>query len=161
MLTAACAAAAQPTDIDKCADVELAKALRMASCNTLIGDRKQADDVRADAYGNRGSIHDEEGRHDAAIADFTQALKLVPHDPVVLIARGNAHDSHGDKQKAIADYTEAIRINPGDAAPYFNRAAVYQELGEVTKAEVDYKKALEIDPDFDSAKMGLTELNSK
>ena len=144
-----------------CQDDKIDREKRITACNQVIGDTKQSVDDRAEALSTRGSLRDDAGRHDEAIADFTEALKLVPNDPAVLILRGNSYDSKGDKQRAIADYSESIKHNPGDAAAYYNRGSVYQELGDKDKALTDYKKALEIDPDFDSAKEGLAELTKK
>ena len=146
---------------EQCEDFRLAAKQRIAACSRVIADRRQSDEDRAEALTTRGSLFDDEGRHDEALADFTAALKLVPNDPTTWIARGNAWDNKGEKQKAIADYTEAIRLNPGDAAPYYNRGTVHQELGETAKAAADYRKALEIDPEFDQAKQALAELASK
>lgn len=144
-----------------CQDDTLDRDKRIAACTRVADDAKQSKDDRAEALSTRGTIHDEAGRHDIAIADFTAALKLVPDDPAVLILRGNAYDSKGEKQLAIADYSESIRHNPGDAAGYYNRGSVYQEIGDKQKALADYKKALEIDPSFDSAKEGLAEVTKQ
>ena len=147
--------------IKTCQDDKADREKRIAACNQVLGDTKQPVDDRAEALGTRGTLRDDAGQHDEAIADFTEALKLVPNDPAVLILRGNAYDSKGDKQRAIADYSESIRHNPGDAAAYYNRGSVFQEIGDKDKALADYKRALEIDPEFESAKEGLAELTKK
>lgn len=153
------AVAATPDQIATCNAPGVAAETRLAACTAVIADTAQANDVRAEAYSSRGMVHDDAEDYEAAIADYNEALKIVPQDASVLVLRGNAYDAIGESQKAIDDYTEAIRLNPDDAAPYYNRGAVHQELGDKDKARRDYRKALEIDPDYDSAKEGLAELD--
>jgi Flp pilus assembly protein TadD len=55
-----------------------------------------------------------------AIAEFTQAIQLNPHDPKTYDARGLAYLGTKETNRAIADFTEAIRLNPRDAEAYSN-----------------------------------------
>lgn len=153
--------AAVHAQMKPCQDDKLDRDKRILACSRVVDSARETKEARSEALSIRGAVHDDAGRHDTAIADFSAALKLIPEDPATLILRGNAYDSKGEKQLAIADYSEAIRLNPGDAAGHYNRGAVYQELGDKEKALADYKKALEIDPDFDAAKEGVGELVKK
>ena len=49
----------------------------------------------ARAWNNRGNASAARGDFDAALADFTEALRLSPEDAVALFNRGNAHSRLG------------------------------------------------------------------
>jgi Flp pilus assembly protein TadD len=53
--------------------------------------------------------------NDRAIADFDQALKLVPNDAVALNNRAVGHERRAERELAIADYKTALTIDPNNA----------------------------------------------
>ncbi|MFC1806002.1 tetratricopeptide repeat protein [Planctomycetota bacterium] len=92
------------------------------------------------AYANRGAAHSFRGNNDAAIADYTEAIRLHPTFAGVYVNRGNAYASKGDYRRAIADYTEAIRLQPrqvGQPNAYGERARAYRALGDEDQAVRD------------------------
>lgn len=154
-------AGAAMAQVKECQDEDLAPQRRIRACTVVIEDAKQADNVRAEAYANRGSVHDEEDKLDEAIADFTAALKLTPNNATLYVLRGTSYGNNSDYQRAIADFTEAIRLEPKDAGAYANRGVAYQETKQNDKAIADYRKALELEPDNETAKDGLADLTKK
>ena len=68
-------------------------------------------------YWERGSFKAVKKDYDGAIADYNEALKLVPGFVAALNNRGNCYIAKGEYDKAIADFTEAVKIDPnyGDA----------------------------------------------
>ncbi len=49
-----------------------------------------------------------------AIADFTQALALMPDDVFTYNKRGLAYEKAGLPEQAIKDYRKAFQLNPND-----------------------------------------------
>src|SRR5262249_23863527 len=56
-----------------------------------------------------------QGDFAAAIADFSEALRLDPGYAEAWNNRGVAHQAAGDLDPALADYEEALRLDPGYA----------------------------------------------
>src|SRR5262244_2068669 len=68
--------------------------------------------------------------YDRAIADYNEAIRLVPADAPAFFGRGNAYASKGDRDRAIADYSEAIRLDPKYAFAFNNRGIAYAIKGD-------------------------------
>lgn len=128
------------------------------ACTQMIGNTDATPRVRAIAYSNRGSAHMTLGEAQAAIDDFTVALRFDPHDPSwqtdekaevdanIHLNRGLTYASRGEQAKAMADYAEAIRLNPKLVDAYRDRAAAYANAGDPTHALADYSDAIRADP---------------
>ena len=82
---------------------------------------------------------------DKAIADFTEAIHLIPNYAAGYVFRGNCYANTLEFDKALADYTEAIRVAPEFAA-YGNRGRVYFQKQELDKAIADYTEAIRLEP---------------
>ena len=98
-------------------------------------------ELRAMSEYNKGT--DFAGRKDwaAAIACYTEAIRMDPDFAWAYGSRGVAYRHLEEYDKAIADYTAAIRINPDDADAYNNRGVAHRELGNDVKAAADFAKA--------------------
>src|SRR5262249_15219124 len=59
--------------------------------------------------------------YDRAIADYSDAIRLIPTNAPAFFARGNAYASKGDPDRAISDFSEAIRLDPQHADAFNNR----------------------------------------
>ncbi len=77
-------------------------------------------DAAMEAY-EKGAACLEKKDYDAAIAAFTEAIRLNPTTAEAYCGRGQAYENKGEHNKAIADCTEAIRLNPKLARAYGNR----------------------------------------
>lgn len=80
----------------------------------------------------------------AAIAAYSEAIKLDGNLKRAYVNRGVAYNELGELQKALADFTKAIELDPTDSYPYEQRAQVYRKLGEVAKADADKEKAFQL-----------------
>lgn len=65
------------------------------------------------AYNNRGLTYRDKGDYDAAIADFTTALKIKT-DWFIYYNRGTAYHEKKENDSAIADFNKALKLNPDD-----------------------------------------------
>jgi tetratricopeptide (TPR) repeat protein len=100
----------------------------------------------ASDFYDRGNARKAKGDLDGAIADYTKAIEIDPHDADIYYNRGVAERAKGDFGQAIADYSKAIKINPCHAYAYNNRGIAQTANGDLEAAIADYSKALEIDP---------------
>ena len=124
---------------------------------TLVGGELIADAcalLERDAYEQAGRVWADKGRHDLAIALFSEAISLDPADAAAYYYRGNSWFLLAAYVKAVDDYTAEIRIAGGHAHSYYQRGLAYEKLGELGKALIDFERRLDeapADPDADSA----------
>ena len=99
----------------------------------------------ADAY-LKGNVSLAKRDYDAAIASFTEAIRIDPKDAKAYSSRGIAYEGKGDMDKALADYSEAIHVDPKSAVAFYNRGIAYVKKGDLDKAIADYTEAIGLDP---------------
>ena len=58
----------------------------------------------------RGLLHQSQGDHDGAIADFTKAIEANPNLAQAYAARGVSREAKGDSSGAKSDYSQSIQI---------------------------------------------------
>lgn len=87
-----------------------------------------------EAYNNRGAANYALGQHQAAIADYNEALRLQPDDADAYSNRGNAKTALGQHEAAIADYAEALRLQPDHVKAHYNIACVQALQGKAEEA---------------------------
>ena len=84
------------------------------------------------------------GKHDNAIADYGEAIRLEPDYAAAYYNRGNAKYALGRYDDAIADHDEAIRLKPDYAGAYYNRGVAKYALGLKDEARKDFETALKL-----------------
>jgi lipoprotein NlpI len=87
----------------------------IAACTRVIQNRRTSKQDRASAHHNRGLAYRANGDHERAIADYSEAIRLVPKDADVHFDRGLAYLYDGNPAKALADALQASRLDPSDA----------------------------------------------
>jgi tetratricopeptide (TPR) repeat protein len=95
------------------------------------------------------------GNFDAAIADYTEAIRLDPKSVNAYNGRAGAYADNRNFDKAIADSTEAIRLDPKSAMAYHERSYVYNIKGNFDKAIADSTEAVRLDPKYAKGRNGL------
>src|SRR5262249_476744 len=103
-------------------------------------------DQKALAYKYRGIVRLSAGAVQAAIADFTESIRLNKEDAFVYAGRGWARFTNKDLAGSIADYSEAIRLSPASAKFYAERGHVNIVAVKADDAIRDLNEALRLDP---------------
>jgi hypothetical protein len=100
----------------------------------------------AEAARHRGGQGLARGAYDAAIADYTEAIRLDPRSADAFAARAEALMRKRDFARAVADLDEALRLRPGSAPALNDRGLAVLGQGDVLRAIADLDAALKIDP---------------
>lgn len=118
--------------------------LQIGGCTALIqSGTLNATDLAVTFY-NRGLAYQARKDYPRAIADFSEYIRINPHDADAFYIRGNAYDDQKDYPRAIADYSEAIRLNPQNAMVFRNRGKVELLQQRWQDAWNDYDAALRL-----------------
>ena len=89
-------------------------AARPIETASAISARKRKPADSGNAFYARGLAHQSQGARDAAIADFSEAIRLDPSYANAFYARGLVYQAKGDVDRAIGDFNEAIRLGKKD-----------------------------------------------
>jgi tetratricopeptide (TPR) repeat protein len=144
---------------------------------------------RADYLVYRAMLHQSLRNTDAAIADWTAAIRLRKNDPALHFNRGLAYESDRRPREALADYSEAIRIHPeypeallyrarllkgADAARdiaearrvggtladgFYNEGVRAITAGDGAEAEKNFRFALDLKPDHGRAHVAMARIH--
>lgn len=85
---------------------------RITACTKLIETGGLVRMQQADALYSRGNAYVDTSQRDRAIADYGQAIRLMPDFANAYHDRGRAHEKAGRFDRAIRDYDSAIRLKP-------------------------------------------------
>jgi tetratricopeptide (TPR) repeat protein len=88
----------------------------------------------------------DEARFDEAIADFSDAIRLIPSDFLAWRSRAMVEFAKQDYRKAIDDFNEAIRLKPDDVTAHNNRGFALESIGEYSRAIADFNLAIRLQP---------------
>lgn len=94
---------------------------------------------------DRGEESRKKGDFEAAIRDYTEAIKLDSFFEWPYNNRGLAWASKGQYDKAMQDYAAALRIDPKYPYPYNNRGLIWMAKGDIENAIKDYTEAIRLD----------------
>jgi tetratricopeptide (TPR) repeat protein len=106
------------------------------------------------ALNRRGQLRAKTNNAEAAMDDFSQAIRIDAKCWRALHNRGVLLAQSGQFEPAFDDFHQTIELNPGYAKAYANRGALYVLAGELEPALADYQQAATLDPDFAIAERG-------
>jgi len=136
---------------------------------------------RAANYNNRGVLHFAAGNVDAALADFSEAVRLNDNLAIAHINRGNIYNLREEWEQAISAFNRAIELDiqprpsrVGEtsesaesreasearavrelARAHFHRGIAHENLEQLREAYIDYLRASELAPDWDEPQREL------
>lgn len=94
-------------------------------------------------------------RYEGALADYNQALKLRPDDPVALNNRGVTYGTLGRYEEALSDLHKALQLKQDDVTAINNLGVTYLKMGTAYKKLEHYgealthlNKAISLKPDY-------------
>ena len=150
-----------PTADQKACATLPANADVVAACTRIIEAPSSSTLDRAVSYTFRADAARADGNTTTAIADYSQALSLMPTLVPALSGRGTAYRATGDFDRAIQDYDQAIKLNPNDATAFYYRGIANGQRGESDRAIQDFSQAIKINPNHVDAlySRGLTYSN--
>lgn len=115
--------------------------------------RQDADD--ADGYYIKGAIYYKKDDYPAAIACYTQAVRLNPQNSGIYQDRGNAYFYWGKPDTAIADFEKAASLDKKDPYPVERIGDCYCRMKHYDTSVVYHQKAIHIDPKYKYAWVSL------
>jgi len=110
--------------------------------------------LQAVAYLSRGHEFAETHRLDAAIADYTAALKLKPDYLDAYVSRCRAYAENRQYADAISDCSSAIRVQPANWRLHELRIDLYEQARHYDDAIADYSAFIAARPDDISLLLG-------
>ena len=111
-------------------------------------------DGEVTAHIDRGLAHSQKGEYDAAIRDFTLAIKMKA-DPTAYFARGNAYGEKKEFDLALKDYSMTIALRPDIPGGYVNRGGIYLDRKQFGEALKDFVVAVRLGPQDVKSRYGL------
>ena len=108
MATTACADRSQ--DIETCMTYPKNVNEAIAACTRLIDDPPAMDVARHGWFAARGNHRRKAGDQKGAMADFDEAIRLMPKDPQLYAMRAEFHAELGHAAKADADLKRAAQL---------------------------------------------------
>jgi tetratricopeptide (TPR) repeat protein len=101
---------------------------------------------KAQEHIKKGNALVAEGRHEAAIAEFTKAAELNRDSIEPHILMGNTYRALKKYDEAFAAYGAAKRIDRRSPRPHLASAMARIDRGEIDKAIAEADQATEVDP---------------
>lgn len=115
-------------------------------------------DVSIELYNLQGSIYQQLGDHEMAVASFDQAINLNNQFADSYNNRGLSWQMLAEDGRAEADFRRAIAIEPTMAIAHYNLALLQYGRAEYSEASVQLQEVVRLSPDDSDAwfQLGLT-----
>jgi tetratricopeptide (TPR) repeat protein len=88
---------------------------------------------------------------DAALQDYSEAIRLRPNDAEAFNNRGVVRRDQGDKEGALQDFNEAIHLSPNRPEAFNNRGVLRRDQGDMKGALQDFDEAIRLKPNAANA----------
>jgi tetratricopeptide (TPR) repeat protein len=112
----------------------------------------QLEATDTEAYFKRALTRYDLGDRAGALADYSEVLRVQPHNALTLNNRALARYDLGDKRGAMEDFNTALDLNPHAAwVIYCNRGYIRSELGDRLGAIEDFTYAIQLNSDYAAA----------
>ncbi|MFD0637890.1 tetratricopeptide repeat protein [Catenulispora yoronensis] len=97
-------------------------------------------------------------RHQEALEDFNELVRIDPFYNEYYFERGNARYQSGDLDGAMTDYDEALALGPMFPELFHNRGEAKSANGDIEAAIQEFRHALELEPDTLESRIALSSL---
>ena len=111
--------------------------------------------ARADQHLGSAETLVDEGKLDAALAEFGQALEDNPRLVEAHLGMGGVYHQMQEPEQAARAYERAVAIDPDNAEARYREGLMRQVLGELPRAIGLYLEALAIEPEKPEANRDL------
>src|SRR6185295_3552999 len=85
-----------------------------------------------------GIAYRNQGKHDRAIADFDEAIKLKPDYAVAMYNRGTTYYDKLDYDRAIASFDAVIKLDPSNVLALHDRGVARYDQHNYDRAIADF-----------------------
>jgi tetratricopeptide (TPR) repeat protein len=138
---------AQDADDQKiCSDSSTAANVRISICTQLIDSSGPDTENLPELYVGRGNAYAAREDFAAAIADYTEALRVDPNNATAYRRRGEANRRLKQYEPAEADLLKAISLDPNGDWAHNYLARVYFAKGDYEKSIEEFSKAVSLNP---------------
>lgn len=96
----------------------------------------------------------EQGKIDAAAAEYNTATEDFPKEPAAFVGRGRAFTIQEEYADAQTDFEYAIGLDDAYAPAYLERGIMWRDREEYEAAATDFDRALELDPNYSDVHVG-------
>lgn len=93
-----------------------------------------------------GRMHLFVKEYEAALAQFSRAIRISPFLADAYCGRGAAYQGLGDVERALADYDRAIQYDPRLSHAFIQRARMRTDTGDLDGALADLSRVMELQP---------------
>ncbi len=100
----------------------------------------------AGLYYDLGALYLAALQIDAAMASYTQALKLAPNHPQILLQLGNTASAANRYELAATYFKQCLQAEANNPAAFYNLANTYRAQGKLTEAVTCFLQTLELTP---------------
>lgn len=113
------------------------------------------------AFNSRGIARFQQGRLDASIDDFTEAIKLDRTNGEAFNNRAWSRYKANMLRDALTDSEEATRLVPDKSYAWDTKGHINEAIGNRPAAIADYRRAIELDKNASDSREGLTRLGAE
>jgi tetratricopeptide (TPR) repeat protein len=108
---------------------------------SLISEKQKAIE-----HTNKGSVHLRAGRHEEAIAEYSEAIRLSPGDYVTYYYRAGCYQQLGNNEAALQDLISVVERKPDEIYVYLRIMRIYADRGMYDDALNYVNKVISLDP---------------
>ena len=115
-------------------------------CSALLAEPTLSTRDRAMTLNIRGNTYGGLGKHDLAIADYTEVAKLMPEFVYAYANLGLEHCRKGDFKAGLSFYEQALKVDPKNSYAMYGRGVALSRLGQRDAAREQLNAANAADP---------------
>jgi serine/threonine protein kinase/tetratricopeptide (TPR) repeat protein len=115
---------------------------------------KRAEQINPDIAAVRfvsGTINEDDGKYEQALADFERAIELEPANADAWRRLGRTYEHDSQPTQALASYLKAVELQPDYFRNYQDLGQFYINSGDYLTAVTQYKKVVQLAPDLAQA----------